>query len=188
MNVACYARQNDNFEVPNLFSFERNTTLPYNHSLATSVGVFPSQLPLFYGSGGQMIGSITVGLRSIVHLKLKRHKEVWLIKGLPPANIFQSAPRFAKKGNGYSGLPTSSTSSVQSAAIMLNGKIVQFNACQNLFMTTLSSAIPVSKLLLLSSHHWKFMAVNPDGYQHCAIPFHEFGREKREIFMNRLEC
>jgi len=34
------------------------------------------------------------------------------------------------------------------AGAMLNGKIVQFNACQNLFMTTLSSAIPVSKLLL----------------------------------------
>ena len=41
--------------------------------------------------------------RSIVHLKLKRHKEVWLIKGL--LLIFFKSSRFAKKGNGYSGLP-----------------------------------------------------------------------------------
>ena len=64
------------------------------------MGVFPSQLPLFYGSGQNDRHQF----RSIVHLKTQKTQGSLIIKRFA-ADIFESSG-FAKKGkNGCSGLP-----------------------------------------------------------------------------------
>ena len=104
------------------------------------MGVFPSQLPLFYGSGQNDRHQF----RSIVHLKTQKTQGSLINKRFAAADIFKS-PGFAKKGNGCWCHAQWKNRAVQRMPKSLHDNFIE---CYSRFKTAARSTIENSWLLI----------------------------------------